>query len=277
MRIKCWGCRGSLPTPGRSTVEFGGNTTSFQLDGVENELVLIDAGSGIRPLGQHLIKNDERKNFSLLLTHAHWDHLMGFPFFIPAYLKKYSMKIYGDFGASSKLREVIAHQFRAPYFPVKFRELQADISFVELSPRPIRVGEIKVESIKLSHPGGGTGYRFTEKNKRLVFLTDNELGYMHHEGLTFAKFVQFSKGADMLIHDAQYTDEEYQKINRTWGHSTFEQAYNLAVEAGVKLLGFCHHDQERSDDMLRRIERKYIRKKSSVKVVAIREGASFLI
>jgi phosphoribosyl 1,2-cyclic phosphodiesterase len=275
MKIKCWGCRGSLPTPGKTTVEFGGNTTCFQVDGTNGELVIIDAGSGIRPLGQHIMKNDERKSFSLLLTHAHWDHLMGFPFFIPAYIKKFDMKIYGDFGASKKLKEVIAHQFKAPYFPVKFRELQADISFVELSPRPIKIGDIKVESIKLSHPGGGTGYRFTDKNKRFVFLTDNELGYAHPEGYSFSKYVQFAKGADLLLHDAQYTEEEYIRLNKTWGHSTFDQAYELALQAGVKRLGFCHHDQERSDKMLRMIEKKFMRRSSKLKVFAVREGASF--
>jgi phosphoribosyl 1,2-cyclic phosphodiesterase len=266
-----------LPTPGKFTVEFGGNTTCFQVDGSAGELVIIDAGSGIRPLGQHLVKNDHRKNFSLLLTHAHWDHLMGFPFFIPAYFKTYEMKIYGDFGASKKLKEVIAHQFKAPYFPVKFRELQAAISFVELTPRPIKIGEIKVETVKLSHPGGGTGYRFTDKNKKFVFLTDNELGYSHSEGYSFAKYVQFAKGADLLLHDAQYTQEEYDRLNKTWGHSSFDQAYELAVQAGVKQLGFCHHDQERTDAMLRRLEKKFAHKKSKIKVFAVREGSAISI
>jgi len=277
MKIKCWGTRGSLPTPGCSTVEFGGNTTCIQIDGRDGSLIIIDAGSGIRALGNELFRNDPRRDITLLITHAHWDHLMGFPFFMPAYSKKYNLKIMGGNGTHYALRDIIAHQFKAPYFPVKFRQLQANIDIIQSSRRSFKIGKIQVDTIPLNHPGGGVGYRFTQGDKRFVFLTDNELGFRHKGGKSIAQYEEFARDADLLLHDAQYTTEEYERLNKSWGHSSFDDAFSLAVKAKVKKLGFCHHDQERSDEMLSEIEACYGRKQRGLKCFATQEGAVYLL
>lgn len=277
MKLTCWGTRGSLPTPGVNTVKYGGNTTCFQLDGDDGTLLIIDAGSGIRALGNSLLKRDPRTKVTLLITHAHWDHLLGFPFFIPAYLKKYTIKVMGCNGTSYSLREIITQQFKPPYFPVLFRQLDGVIDFVQQTNDNFRVGGIAVDVIKLNHPGGGVGYRFTEKGKSLVFLTDNELSFRHKEGLPRESYVDFSRNADLLIHDSQYTAKEYEKSRKGWGHSSFEDAFELGRIAGVKKLGFCHHDQERRDTDLDRIEKTYSRKSKNLSVFVVREGSSYKI
>ena len=277
MKITCWGSRGSLPTPGRHTIQFGGNTTCFQVDGDDGSLIIIDAGSGIRPLGNHLAKNDKRKRITLLITHAHWDHLMGFPFFVPAYLKHYRINVMGGNGTDFRLREIITHQFKAPYFPVKFRALHAKVTFDPASRAAFKVGSIYVESISLNHPGGGSGYKFIENGKSFVFLTDNELGYQHKEGLKHDAYVRFAEGADLLIHDAQYTTAEYNRLNRSWGHSTFDDAFKIAETANVKALGFCHHDQERRDSDLIKLEKRYADRSPHMKCFMVRERATYRV
>jgi ribonuclease BN (tRNA processing enzyme) len=277
MKIKCWGSRGSLPTPGTNTVKFGGNTTCFQLDGDDGTLIILDAGSGIRALGHELMRNDPRKKIVLLITHAHWDHLCGFPFFVPAYSKKYIIKIMGCCGVSYSLKEIVSHQFKAPYFPVLFRELDGVIDFIQNSNGHFHVGEVRVECIKLNHPGGGVGYRFSEKGATLVFLTDNEISYRHKEGLPREAYVEFARNADLLIHDAQYTTQEYSRLNKGWGHSTFDDAFNLASAAGVKKLGFCHHDQERRDIDLERMEKHFCRKSKRMRCFMVREGTAYSV
>jgi phosphoribosyl 1,2-cyclic phosphodiesterase len=277
MKVICWGCRGSLPTPGACTVKYGGNTTCFQVNGSDGSLIIIDAGSGIRALGNHLLKKDRRREITLLITHAHWDHLIGFPFFTPAYFSRYSIKVRGCNGTPYSLKEIISHQFISPYFPVKFRHLQADMSFSQNAKTSFQVGSIHVESIKLNHPGGGVGYKFTEKKRSFVFLTDNELEYHHREGLKPDDYISFAKGADLLIHDAQYTTSEYKKTNRSWGHSTFEQAFRLGRKARVKRLGFCHHDQERTDAELGAIGKRYTRKSKSMQCFVVKEKSTHLI
>ncbi len=277
MKLTCWGTRGSLPTPGSGTVKYGGNTTCFQLDGEDGSLIIIDAGSGIRALGNELLKNDKRKKISILITHAHWDHLLGFPFFIPAYSKKYTIKIMGCNGTSFSLREIITHQFKPPYFPVLFRQLDGVIDFVQQTNPHFHSGSIKIECIKLNHPGGGVGYKFTEKGKQLVFLTDNEISFHHKEGLPREMYVEFARNADLLIHDAQYTTQEYVRSHKGWGHSSFDDAFDLASAAGVKRLGFCHHDQERHDSDLDHIEKTFSRKSKRMRCFVVREGASYKV
>jgi ribonuclease BN (tRNA processing enzyme) len=277
MRIRCLGCRGSLPTPGKYTTKYGGNTTCFLLDGADGTRIVIDAGSGIRVLSNYLFRKDKGRELTLLITHAHWDHLMGFPFFLPAYSKKYKIKVKGCNGTSYSLKEIISHQFKAPYFPVKFRHLQAEITFSQNDRKVFHEGAVKVESIKLNHPGGGVGYKFTENGKTIVFLTDNELAFQHRKGLKPKDYIKFSEGADLLIHDAQYTSQEYERMNKSWGHSTYSDAYQLACEAGVKKLGFCHHDPERKDTDLDGIENRYARKHAKMRCFVVKEQGIYRV
>ena len=255
MRIKIWGCRGTLPSPGAHTVRYGGNTTCVEIRDQHNFCTVIDAGSGLRILGKQMLKDDDCTEICLMLTHAHWDHLMGFPFFIPAYLSKYKINVCGVASARQYLRNILARQLEAPYFPVDFSQLKAQFNFGCNVPGNKLCHRLQIDSIPLSHPNGGYGYKFTENGKSFVFLTDNELGHIHEGGKQFEDYVEFCKGAEILLHDAQYTDKEYEKTI-TWGHSTYRQTLRLATEAGVKRLGLIHHDPDRTDDEIDEIVAK---------------------
>ena len=253
MKIKVWGCRGSLPTPGKNTLKYGGNTTCVEVQNKCGYPTIIDAGSGIRFLGKDLIENrKDTKNICLMLTHSHWDHLMGFPFFIPAYFSDFKINVCGVEKARHFMCESLARQLEAPYFPIDFEQLKATFNFGCAGPGCESCKKLRVSHIDLSHPNGGYGYKFKEENKSFVFITDNELGYQHKGGLLPYEYADFCKDADVLFHDAQYTDEEY-KRTKTWGHSTYNQTYQLAIDAQVKQLGLFHHDPDRTDEELDKI------------------------
>lgn len=254
MKIRFWGCRGSIPAPGPNTLRYGGNTTCVEVRPLGGGIVIIDAGSGIRPLGKQLLKEGELSNIYLLLTHSHWDHLTGFPFFTPAYLKKYNIYVYGGPSAQSSLKKYLSHQMTAPYFPVDFSLMKAAFHFENNGLQGRRIGGIEFSAIELSHPNGGYGFKLTRNGKSFVFLTDNEPAFPHEGGLKRDEYVSFCRGADLLVHDAQYTDEEI-RITRGWGHSTFAEATQIAIDAGVKQFGLFHHDPDRTDeDMDRCVE-----------------------
>lgn len=188
-------------------------------------------------------------------THSHWDHLTGFPFFAPAYSPHYRLRFCGGPHAQETIRRYLNHQMQAPYFPVEFRHLRSTCVF-ECAGGHERdgacgVGACQVEQVPLSHPNGGFGFKFREGDRSFVFLTDNELGQIHPGGLEPAGYVSFCRDADLLFHDAQYTDGEYERT-RGWGHSTYGDAVDLAMAAGVRRLGLFHHDPQRSDDDLER-------------------------
>ncbi len=246
MKIKFWGARGSIPVSGEKYLKYGGDTTCVEIRAASGELVIVDAGSGIRLLGKELVK-EGLSRFAMLFTHSHWDHVLGFPFFAPIYRKKVAITMMGcSFSEEEPLREIISKTMRPPGFPVKFEEISASFSFAPICRKGFEVGSMKIDPIEISHPNQGLGYKFTEDGKTFVFLTDNELGYRHEGGRNFEEYAAFAKGADVLVHDADYTDEEY-PLHRTWGHSTSGQALELAVAAGVSSLGLFHHNQERGD------------------------------
>jgi len=215
----------------------------------DGHLIIVDAGSGIRLLGKQLLAESGLTEMCLLLTHSHWDHLLGFPFFVPAYLSRFRIHVRGGPLATSSLSKYLAHQMEPPYFPVEFNVLQAEFDFEADGPHPQCSGTTNITPIRLSHPDMAYGFRFAEGERAFVLLTDNEPGYAHPGALAWEDYVEFARGADVLFHDAQYTEEEYGR--RTgWGHSTFSKATRLAREAGVRRLGFFHHDPDRSDDDL---------------------------
>lgn len=246
MKIRCWGSRGSIPVSGRDHVKFGGDSTCLEIIGQDGRIIVIDAGTGIRRLGNKAMAEGYTE-FDLIFTHAHWDHLLGFPFFKPLYFKKTRISIHGSIHAQETVRQIIERTMEAPYFPVDLDGVSADIIFNDLSGVPIQIGGIDVDAILLSHPNGGFGYRLTEDDKVFVFLTDNELEFVHPEGKSYVDYLEFSRGADLLIHDAEYTDKEYETRTRGWGHSRYRKALQLAMEAGVKQFGIFHHNQDRTD------------------------------
>lgn len=275
MKIIVWGCRGTLPTPGQNTLKYGGNTTCLEIRNNKGFPTIIDAGSGIRYLGKKLLQEEGLHEICLMLTHSHWDHLMGFPFFMPAYFSRFKINVCGVQSARNYMCHSLARQLEAPYFPVDFEQLKAQFNFGCSGPGCGSCQQMKIESVPLSHPNGGFGFKITENGRRFVFLTDNELGYQHPGGKLPYEYVDFCRDVDLLFHDAQYTDEEYQKT-QTWGHSTYNQALKLAIDAKVKRLGLFHHDPDRSDAELDKIvvelQQAAVRANSSLEVFAVYEG-----
>ena len=245
MVITCWGSRGSIPVSGANYMKYGGDTTCIEIRTKSDDIIIIDAGTGIRRLGNRLMDENQYK-YHFIFTHAHWDHIMGFPFFKPLYSKKVEVTLYRCPFHSKFVETILSKLMAPPYFPVRYSEIKAKMEYLEAFTTAFEIGSVTVTPIQLNHPDRGSGYKFTEDGKSFVFLTDNELGFVHPGGLSYEDYLEFSAGADLLIHDAEYTPEEYESTIR-WGHSVFTHALDLALEAGVGQLGLFHLNQERTD------------------------------
>ncbi|MFP4446713.1 MAG: MBL fold metallo-hydrolase [Desulfosudaceae bacterium] len=248
MFIKCWGSRGSIPVSGLEYLKYGGDTTCMEIRTRSNDIIIIDAGTGIRRLGNHLFENKEF-NYNLIFTHAHWDHLMGLPFFKPLFLKDTVINVYRCPYPGQYAEKMITRVMTPPHFPIRYADLKARISYQQGCPHSFEIGSVTVTPINLSHPGGGSGYKFTEDGNTFVFLTDNELGYTHEGGLTYEDYLEFSRDADLLIHDAEYTPAEY-GTQIDWGHSVYTDVLSMAMDAGAKELGLFHLNQNRTDSQM---------------------------
>lgn len=248
MIITCWGSRGSIPVSGKDYVAYGGDTTCIEIQTATGERIIIDAGTGIRELGNRLIEEPPLP-FHLLLTHAHWDHVIGFPFFKPLYSNRHHILLHTGPFTSSGLRRVLSYTMTAPHFPVPFSQISARIEYRVTPPEPFQIGPLTIVPIPISHPNSGYGYKFIEDGKTFIFLTDNELGFTHPGGLSPEAYINFCAGADLLFHDAEYTPEEYVKTVG-WGHSAYTDALGLAGKAGVRTLGLFHQNQDRTDRQL---------------------------
>ena len=283
-RVQFWGTRGSIPSPGPLTVRYGGNTPSVEVRTADGWLVVLDAGTGIRDLGRALIEraNGAPIQGDIFLTHAHWDHIQGIPFFAPIFQRGNHFTIWGSKSLSSSIDSVVRDQMSPVVFPVTFEELDATIDFRHLAEGEKCAGKgYEVTAMEVRHPGGALGYRFTEtgsKGRSLVYISDNELGDAERYGPPNGwrqKLVDFTRGAAVLVHDATYTTEEYDH-HRGWGHSTFRDAVEFAMEAGVGTLVLFHHEPRRTDDDLdRRTEacRELVKERGgTLHVVAAAEG-----
>lgn len=283
MRIKFWGVRGSIPCPGPQTAKYGGNGACIEIRvGDEDRLFIIDAGSGIRELANHLMANDLPKGpieAKLYLSHTHWDHIMGFPYFVPIYVPGTKLDVYGPVTFEDEpLEDVVGGQMKYRYFPVNVGELASDINYHRLKEEnEIDLGGGLILRTKfLNHPITALGYRFEYDGKvfctcfdhepyRNLFITDpDDPDYdeaMAYEGEEVANeqnqaIKDFYTGADLLVHDTQYTQDEYK--NRVgWGHSHFEFAIEQASSAGVKKLALFHHDPDRTDDQIDEMAQNY--------------------
>ena len=255
LTLRFWGTRGSIPSPGLATSRYGGNTPCVELRTADGRLVILDAGTGIRELGRSLMAsaNGDGVEGDIFLTHAHWDHIQGIPFFAPLFHKGNHFTIWGSRSLQTSIDQVVRDQMSPVVFPVSFEELQAQIDFQELAEeRRAGVG-YEVAAMAVRHPGGALGYRFTERNERgggLVYVSDNELNAVARYDTPAEwrhSFVQFVQGAAVLIHDTMYRPDEYSSFVG-WGHSTYEDAVELAIEASVDRLVLFHHHPERTDD-----------------------------
>ncbi len=290
-RVRFWGVRGSIASPGPSTVFYGGNTTCVEVR-ADGEIIVLDAGTGVRLLGLALAKEfgAQPLNLTLLLTHTHWDHIQGFPFFVPAYNPKNQVRILGYEGARQGLAATLGTQMESPYFPVGLKELPGHIRIEELRDMEFHLGKVRVQAMFMNHPGICVGYRLHTSAGVIVFIPDNEPylrmrtqpGTADAKEIEFAeqqdaKLVEFIRGADVLIMDAQYDCEEYtQRVG--WGHGCVDDVAALATRAEVKKLFLFHHDPGHDDE---RISRMLAHARSfagvGVHVEAAREGLEVVL
>lgn len=254
MLVRFWGTRGSIATPGPTTVRFGGNTSCVEVRPDDGAVIVIDCGTGAHALGQALIDAGKARTGHILISHTHWDHIQGLPFFGPLFEAANEWHIYGPRGLGQPLRDVLAGQMDYAYFPVALNAFAANVHFHEIVEGAFSIGDTRITTHYLNHPALTVGYRIEADGASLVYASDHEphsadAGHGHSEVVEGgdAAHVEFIRDADLLIHDAQYTAEEYpDKVG--WGHSTIEYAVDMAIAAGVKRVALYHHDPGRSDD-----------------------------
>ncbi len=252
MKVRFWGVRGSIPVPGPDTVRTGGNTPCVEVQTQDREILILDAGTGIRLLGDDLMRRtSERMVIVLLFSHTHWDHIQGLPFFAPAWSQHNRLVALGERRVGKQLQQVLAWQMSDAYLPFSMDDLQADLLVKEVhSGETIVVGDhMLVTPQRLNHPGGVFGYRICYHDVSLVYATD--VG--HGLDALDPRLVDLARGADLLIHDSQFTPEEKDRWS-SWGHSSWVEATQVALEAGVKRLALFHHAPNRTDDELEAIE-----------------------
>ena len=288
LSLRFWGTRGSIPSPGLATARYGGNTPCVELRTAEGWLVILDAGTGIRELGRSLMSraNGHGVEGDIFLTHAHWDHIQGIPFFAPLFHRGNHFTIWGSRSLQTSIDRVVRDQMSPVVFPVTFEELQARIDFQELAEERRAGSGYEVAAMAVRHPGGALGYRFATGNgagSALVYISDNELNATAAYDTPKDwrdQLVNFVSGASVLIHDTMYTREEYDH-HRGWGHSTYEDAVELALDAGVERLVLFHHKPERTDDeVFRRMQEcraLVARRGRNLAVIAAAEGLTLTV
>ncbi len=272
MKLTCWGTRGSVPVPDSRVMHFGGNTTCVAVE-LGDDLLIIDAGTGIRRLGELLVRRQIRR-INLLVTHTHWDHIHGFPFFAPAYQPDTHIVLHGCGQCLPSLRGMFRRQMALEYFPVTFANLRAGVEFSEVPASGGLVSGTRLLLHPVNHPAPTVGVRLERDDGTLVFITDSEL-FDPRGAVPYAAIVAFCRGAHLLVHDAQYTDAEYPQ-RQGWGHSTFAQAMQLARDAGVPQLVLFHHDPGRLDDELAAIEQACQRQFDG-RLLMAREGITLTV
>ncbi len=300
MKVKFWGVRGSTPCPGPDTVRIGGNTACLELRyGKDDELIIIDAGSGIRLLGNHLMKSGNcPKQIRIFLTHTHSDHIMGLPYFTPIYIPGFKIDIYGPVTYEEEgLEKIISDQFSYRYFPVKHSELSAKMNYHHLQQTEFISGDLKISTHYLNHPILTLGYRFEHNGAVVSTAYDTEpffnLFPENPEDPSYDEFAategriaaeeaneeigNFLAGSDILVHDSQYTEADLMSKYRGWGHTSFERAIKTAGENKVKKLLFFHHAMERSDTELENLLEGYRKNEASaypdLEIDLAREGS----
>lgn len=296
IKIKFWGVRGSIPSPGPKTIYYGGNTSCVEIQFPGKPKFILDAGSGIRELGKELLQSSNPVKAYIFISHFHWDHIQGLPFFKPAFKPGNHFIIYGCDEPNVNLSEIISMQMNPTYFPLAVEDMRAHVEFRTVQEETFMVEGVEVKTKFLNHPGYALGYRFTLQGKSIVYISDNE-PFVHpliDDGsdkeqsdsiaARFEKFVEdlsdelvrFVEGANILIHDTQYFPEEYER-KRTWGHSPLDYTVDIAIRAKIKKLVLFHHDPDHDDDTIHKMvqQSRDLLKRNNNGIVceAAREGA----
>ena len=264
--------RGSIPTPGPTTVRYGGNTSCVEVR-IGGEIILLDAGTGLRALGCSLLEEfkDQPLNLTMLLTHTHWDHIQGLPFFGPIYDSRCRLRILGCEGARKGLVNALTGQMESTYFPVPFNKLPSNIEIEELRDFNFNIGPVCVRAMRANHPGLCVGYRLFTPDSLLAFFPDTE----PRKGGKDKEMIEFLRDVDLLILDSQYDSVEYQQ-HLGWGHGCVDDSVALALEAGIKHLSLFHHDPDHSDkqidSLVKHARRLVAKRRAKMHVDAAREG-----
>jgi len=249
IKVRFWGVRGSIPTPGADTVRYGGNTSCVEVRCGER-IIILDGGTGLRGLGINLTNSPTTDAASLFLSHLHWDHIQGIPFFAPLAVEGYTLDIYGPHKGSVTLAENLERQMGDPYFPVPLTAMKSEIRFHEVSAgEVIHIGRVDIKTASLRHPGGAMGFRIEHEGASVAYCCDHE----HIPGQIDANVLALAAAADLLIFDATYTDEDF-KDKVGWGHSTWQHACKVAATAKVRRLVLTHHEPGHDDDFMDGIE-----------------------
>jgi phosphoribosyl 1,2-cyclic phosphodiesterase len=275
-RVKFWGVRGSIPTPGPTTVKYGGNTSCVEVR-ANGQIIILDAGTGLRLLGRHLVAEfgTQPLDLTLLLTHTHWDHIQGLPFFQPVYKPQNHLRILGYEGARHGLEVVLAGQMESPFFPIGLREVPANVRIEELKEMNFSLGPVRVQACFANHPGKCVGYRLFTSDGSIAFFPDNELPRQNASGNR--KLIEFLRGTDLLIMDTMYDAAEY-KGHTGWGHGCLDDVVALALRAEAKKLFLFHHEPNHDDakvsQMLAHARKLVATRKGNLHVEAAREGVT---
>ncbi len=271
MRIKFWGVRGSTPTPHRENLRYGGNTSCVEVQLGENRYI-FDCGTGFRALGQHLAREyaGQKINAHVFVSHFHWDHIQGVPFFRPLY-DEGNRFLFHCSARTRRLKQVLEEQMSVPYFPVGLPEMRATREFYDMEEGRTSLDEMVVQTMWLNHPQGCMGFRLETRDGVFVYATDNEPGDAQFD----ANVRKLAAGANVLIYDAQYLPEEYEARRRGWGHSHWREAINVVMESGAKELVLFHHDPTHDDECIDKVVKEASNYYASVRAAA--EGTEIVL